>query len=85
MKSFRCTNCGAPVQRVEGKYMRCDYCDSKFLIQASDMPKKSSSVALRSDIDVLLEKCRNDPRNARQYANLILDIDPTNKEARRYL
>ena len=42
-------------------------------------------ISLQSDIELLLDKCRRDPRNARKYANLILDIDPGNKDALQYL
>ena len=44
-----------------------------------------SSIALDDDVARLLEKCRTDPRNARKYANLVLDIDPHNREALKYL
>ena len=37
------------------------------------------------DVERLLQKCRTDRRNARKYANLVLDIDPTNQEALKYL
>jgi len=30
-------------------------------------------------------KCRTDPANARRYAKLVLDLDPTNAQARAYL
>ena len=45
----------------------------------------NSSIALEEDIAVLLKKCREDPKNARKYANLVLDIDPGNAEAKKYL
>lgn len=85
MKEFRCTNCGATAMAEEGRYMFCVYCGSKFLIQPSDIPQQSAGMSLRSDIEILLEKCQKEPHNARKYANLILDIDPLNKAALRYL
>ena len=45
----------------------------------------SSPIALDDDIARLLKKCESDPRNARKYANLILDIDPDNEEALKYI
>ena len=37
------------------------------------------------DVAELLRKCRENPARARKYANLILDIDPDNPEALKYL
>ena len=48
-------------------------------------PAASSQIDLDDDISRLLQKCRTDRRNARKYANLILDIDPDNEEAQKYL
>lgn len=49
------------------------------------MPKTETVIALEDDIQRLLEKCKQEPWKARRYANLILDIDPGNKEAIQYL
>lgn len=46
---------------------------------------KFSQISINSDVENLLQKCRIDRKNARKYANLILDIDPDNEEARKYL
>ena len=40
---------------------------------------------LDDDVAKLLRKCRENPARARKYANLILDIDPDNPEALKYL
>ena len=45
----------------------------------------TGGISLDSDIERLLKKCKEDPKNARKYANLILDIDPDNTEAYKYL
>ena len=45
----------------------------------------ASTIDLDDDVSRLLAKCKREPKNARKYANLILDIDPDNQEARRYL
>ena len=42
-------------------------------------------VSLEDDVQQLLQKCKMNPANARRYANLILEIDPNNKEAMKYL
>ncbi len=85
MKQSRCPNCGANafIYRDGAKY--CEYCNSRFEITDDEKPKKKSVVSLLSDIDRLLEKCKADPSRAKKYAGLILDIDPTNKEALKYL
>ena len=46
---------------------------------------KNSSITLDNDVERLLKKCRSEPQNAKKYANLVLDIDPTNREALNYL
>ncbi len=85
MKVQKCTNCGSGELLEEGGYWLCAYCGSKFAIEAADVPQKGMGVSLNEDINILLNKCRTDPRNARKLANLILDIDPTNQEALKYL
>lgn len=78
MKKNGCVNCGANEMIEKGRYMVCAYCGSKF-------PQKEKGISINSDIDILLEKCQKEPYNARKYANLILDIDPTNREALKYI
>ena len=68
----------------------CEYCDSKYLFTAEDYnfygnSKSISGISLGSDVEMLLQKCRMNPKNARKYANLVLDIDPDNVEALKYL
>ncbi len=85
MKFLFCERCGANELKKENGYMVCCFCGSKFMITKEDSELKTSNISLGSDVEVLLEKCKNDPRNASRYANLILDIDPYNKEALKYL
>ena len=85
MKQVRCPNCGSDVFIYKNGAKYCSYCNSRFEITEEERPKKTSQISLKSDIDILLEKCKADPANAKRYAGLILDIDPTNKEARKYL
>ena len=100
MKELACRNCGAnALKRVNG-YFFCPYCESRYLITKEDMQGGflgdnhqsalshcgvKSVIALDEDVARLLKKCETDPRNAKKYANLILDIDPDNKEAMQYL
>ena len=44
-----------------------------------------SGISLDDDISRLLSKCKEDPVNAKKYANLVLDIDPHNVEALKYV
>ena len=85
MKALYCKNCGASELLKKDEYLECAYCNSKFAIEAEDFPQEGMGMSLNADIQRLLQKCVTDPRNARKYANLILDIDPTNTEALRYL
>jgi len=79
MKQIVCPNCGANDFVIKGGYKICRYCDTKFAI------KKNVTVSLEDDVQQLLQKCKMNPANARRYANLILEIDPNNEEALRYL
>ena len=101
MEALICKNCGANALTRKNDYMYCSYCDSRFAITREERSSGlfgsnghhatlshsdvNSSIALNDDIARLLKKCETDPRNARKYANLILDIDPDNEEALRFL
>ena len=85
MKQLQCKKCGASDFYKENGYMVCKYCSTKYVIEPGDLGGRDSSIELNSDIDALLDKCRQDPKNASKYANLILDIDPDNDEALKYL
>lgn len=84
MKLIICETCGANDWENHNGYMICKYCRQKYVPTASDTAKQTS-IALNSDIEALLQKCKTDPKNAKKYANLILDIDPSNPLAIRYL
>ena len=79
MKQERCPNCGGSDFTEKDGYRICKYCDSKFKIEPE------TEISLLDDIERLLRKCKTDPKRARKYASLVLDLDPTNKEARKYL
>lgn len=81
-----CANCGANEFIVKDGYKICKYCNSRFKIKDTNGTKNDKSlISVKSDIDVLLQKCEDEPWNSRKYANLILDIDPTNQKAKQYL
>ena len=100
MEALVCKNCGANALTRRNNYMFCPYCDSRFAITREERGSGlfggshhitlshsdvNSSIALNDDIARLLKKCETDPRNARKYANLVLDIDPDNEDALKYL
>lgn len=85
MKQIVCPNCGANDFVIKDGYKICRYCDTKFISESAEKPKKRTSINLEDDIQELLDKCKREPFRAKRYANLILDIDPTNKEAKKYL
>lgn len=85
LEDFKCKNCGASdFQYIEGKYI-CNYCGSVYQSQAADTTNTDTTISLGDDVQSLLNKMRDDPANARLYANLILDIDPTNTDIQKYL
>ena len=85
MRLVDCRRCGSKEMIEESGYVICAYCRSKFVPQADDVPPMESTIGLVSDIERLLTMCRDEPHNRRRYASLVLDMDPTNAEARRYL
>jgi hypothetical protein len=80
-----CKNCGANDLFEKNGYSVCKYCGSVFVMTQNDLPNKRASVALVEDVRSLLQKCMTDPKNARKYANLVLDMDPGNAEALKFL
>jgi len=54
-------------------------------MQPGIIPPRETVMDLLSDIQMLLQKCESDPANRYRYANLILDMDPTNQTAMKYL
>ncbi len=85
MKLIQCEQCGGGEFYRDNGFMVCKYCNARYAIERGDLGVQESTISLNSDIDTLLKKCKQDKKNARRYANLILDIDPDNKEALKYL
>lgn len=84
MKRLLCEACGANNLSSENGYIICNYCGSRYLMKEESI-KTTSEISIGDDVAKLLAKCKSDPKNARKYANLILDIDPLNNEAKKYL
>lgn len=85
MKLVECTRCGSTELTEHDGHVICAYCQSRYVPQARDVPVRETTIAIDSDIQGLLQKCKEDPLNCRRYASLILDIDPTNQQANQYL
>lgn len=85
MKITTCEKCGGGEFIDKEGYRICQYCGTKYLITDEDVPRKGSSITLDNDITMLLQKCQDDPANAHRYASLVLDMDPGNVEAVKYI
>ena len=85
MRSLVCAGCGSKELNEEQGLVVCVYCGSRFAPDPQDASRRETVVALADDIEALLRKCRADPANRRRLANLVLDLDPSNQEARHYL
>lgn len=97
MKAIICSSCGASRWKEDGRYRTCLHCGTLFeispsgnsVVKAPDQTPYAvvrrhnleSTISIGGDVTRLLHKCRTDPTNAFRYANLVLDIDPTNEEA----
>ncbi len=85
MKAIVCEKCGSNDWMEIPGFRKCKFCGTIYQLTAEDQPAKQSDINIRGDVQALLEKCKNDPMNAKKYANLILDIDPNNQQALAYL
>jgi hypothetical protein len=85
VKIIRCTKCGGNELIDETKHVICAYCRAIFVRDEGLANKKKSTISVSSDVANLLKRCREEPDNRKRLAGLVLDIDPTNEEARRYL
>jgi len=85
MKVEKCEKCGGGEFIDCDGYRICQYCNTRYLITPEDTTRKESNITLDDDIKMLLQKCRDDPENAPRYASLVLDIDPGNAEAIKFL
>ena len=84
MNSAICERCGGDEFKIENGYKICKYCKSKYPMTSAERAT-NSSIELNEDVQRLLRLCEENPDRASQYAGLILDIDPTNREALKYL
>lgn len=85
MMLIDCPCCGSKELNENDGFIVCVYCRTKYSPQPNDTQVTETRIGIVSDIQALLQKCREDPSNRRRFANLILDIDPTNQEAKQHL
>ncbi len=85
MVALLCERCNGNSFDLINGYRVCSYCGTRYLVDNQELLQSSTSISLGEDIQNLLEKCRLDPANAKKYANLILDIDPSNLDVYKYL
>ena len=85
MTKLSCENCGSNELVEEKGYLVCRYCGTRHRILPEERAAPHSTIAWKEDVAVLLQKCREDPARASKYAERILEMDPGNLEARRYL
>lgn len=85
LKAIVCEKCGSNDWMEIPGFRKCKFCGTIYQLTAEDQPIKESSIDIQSDVQALLQKCESDPMNAKKYANLVLDIDPNNDEALKYL
>lgn len=85
MRDLKCPNCGSRELLDDGARTTCSYCRSTFARVPEDAPTSRTKISLEDDVVALLQKCIDDPENRTRYASLVLDIDPTNQVAQRYL
>lgn len=88
MAALICDICGGDIiVQAGGRVGKCDSCGATHTLETNAFAPAApiSEIALSDDVARLLQKCKTDPKNARKYANLILDIDPDNAHALLYL
>lgn len=85
MKLLECKRCGSQELAEQSGFIVCLFCQSRYVPEADEVPAMETIIAVASDVQDLLTRCRQEPHNRRRYASLVLDIDPTNAEARHYL
>lgn len=79
-----CSHCGSGEFIDIDNARVCAYCRSSFK-EETLRKGADTTISVKEDVERLLNKCRKDPRHASRYAELVLDIDPFNKEAMTYL
>lgn len=85
MKIMECVSCGSNELLENDGYLICAYCRSRFEQENDPIVRKETVIDVQSDIQMLLKRCVEDPLNRHRYASLVLDIDPSNSDAIKFL
>lgn len=81
MENMKCKNCGSSDFNRVADYLVCNYCNSKY---ENKFHNNETVISLDDDVKNLINKIIEDPANRALYLNLILDIDPSNQEIKKY-
>ena len=85
MKEMVCKNCGSTKFHKEDGVLICDFCETRYYLSSDDKYVIDSSISLNEDVSNILKKWEKDPDNGKKYAQLILQIDSSNRKAREEL
>lgn len=85
MTKLVCENCGSNELYEENGYRICRYCGTRHQIPREERTAQQSTISWKADVEAMLQKCREEPERAGKYAERILEMDPGNTEARKYL
>ncbi|SEA49798.1 hypothetical protein SAMN05216349_11464 [Oribacterium sp. KHPX15] len=99
MEKIICSCCGSTQFTFKNGYRICNYCETRYSISSDEQRNEikaslennlknkelSSGINIKNDVERLLNMCEKDKTHASKYANLILDIDPSNQEALKYI
>lgn len=85
MERILCENCGSDEFILKDGAKYCKYCNSKYVLTEEEKRECNIGITLQDDINALIEKCRTNPSRTVKYANLILELDPHNHEAKAML
>lgn len=61
MEKVSCSCCGSNELTRDGSYYVCSYCGTRFKTNSID-----STIAINNDVARLLQKCKDEPQNARE-------------------
>lgn len=75
-----CDGCGSNDFEKSEEGFICKYCRTRYTVKI-----REATINLDGDVERLLKKMVDEPLKVRRYADLILDIDPTNTDIYKYL
>jgi len=85
MDAIKCTRCGSAEVIESDGYFNCAYCRSGFEPRSISGTQPDTSIQIFEDIQLLLKKCEDDPKNRDRYIKMILNIDPSNKDVQKII